>query len=521
MSSGTSGATFSEMIVEALERHGSREAFVLGDRRMSYAEAAALTSQIVQVFGAKGVTHGSTVGALSPNAPEAWLVQAAAYLLGARYTGLPPLASTEDHVFLCDDSEMDLLVVHPVFADAGGSIAERAQTVKHVLTFGPAELGEDLLALCADRTPRRLEPVPVDEEDAAWLQYTGGTTGRPKGVVLPHRAMVAQAQAWVSSYGLPEEPRYLAAAPITHAAVLPVLPTLMRGGTVVLQSSFSPQAWLQAVQDERINFAFGVPTMLYAILDHGEPSKYDLSSLQAVVYGAAPMSPTRIAEAIEVLGPVLVQGYGQTESAGFGTVLRKDEHDSVNRPELLTSCGRAAFGVRAEVLDEDGAVVPTGEVGEICFRSRGVMNGYLKQPELTAEVLRGGWLRTGDMARRDEAGYFHIVDRKKDMVISGGFNIYPREVEDVIIAHPSVASAAVIGVPDDKWGEAVKAFVVPRPGAEINVDELVETVRERKGPHHAPKSVEVVAELPTTPAGKLDKKVLRAKYWSGQERQVH
>jgi fatty-acyl-CoA synthase len=512
----TSGVTYGEVIVEALGRYPERDAFVLGDRRVTYAEAASTTSRIRQVFVRKGLARGRAVAALSPNVPEVWLCQAAAYLTGACYTGLHPLGSVDDHVAVCDDAEIDVLVVHPTFAETGAEIAERAPSVRYLLTLGPAPAGVNLLALCENVAERPLDAGPADEEDIAWLQYTGGTTGRPKGVMLSQRAMAQEVQSLTASWGLPETPRYLVASPITHAGVLPVLPVLARGGTVVLHRSFDPEMWLRTVRDEHVNYALAVPTMLYALLDHGAAGRCE--SLETVVYGAAPMSPARVAEAMDALGPVLHQVYGQTECAGMATSLRKDEHSF---PELLTSCGRAVAGTRVEVLGEDGARLPAGEVGEVCVRSRAVMCGYWNQPELTRETLHGGWLHTGDLAVRDEAGFFHIVDRKKDMIVTGGFNVYPREVEDVLATDPAVSAVAVIGVPDDHWGEAVIAFVVPRPGEPVDAARLVELVRTRKGPHQAPKHVETVDALPVTNVGKIDKKALRARYWSGEDRNVH
>ncbi|MDR3664202.1 MAG: AMP-binding protein [Mycobacterium sp.] len=512
-----SGISYSALIVEALTRHPERTAFIQGDRSVSYAEAADTTSRIRRVLEARGITKGSCVGALSPNSPDVWLVQAAAYLSGAMYTGLHALGSVDDHVQLCEDAEVDILVVHPKFADIGAEILARAASVKHLLTLGPAAVGEDLLALCTQLAPKTLTRGDAEEEDIAWLQYTGGTTGRPKAAMISHRAMVQQAFSLIASHRLPLDPRTLLATPITHAGVLPVLPTLLRGGTVVLQAGFNPEQWLAAVQTHRINYVFTIPTLLYALLDHGGLDRFDLSSLETVVYGASPMSPARIDDAQEAFGPILLQGYGQTECVGMATCLLPSEHDPANR----TSCGRAVAGALVEVLDEDGQTVPDGTVGEICVRSRSVMSGYWKRPAETAEVLRNGWLRTGDMAYRSDAGFFHIVDRKKDMVISGGFNIYPREIEDVLADDPSVSMAAVIGVPDPKWGEAVKAFVVPRPGATPDTDALIASVRARKGPHHAPKSIEVVDQLPLTKVGKVDKKVLRASYWADLERAVN
>jgi fatty-acyl-CoA synthase len=511
------GALYADLIVEAFERHGDREAFVHGDRRMTYAEARDFTARLVQVLAGCGVGRGSAVAALSPNAPEAWLVQAGAYLVGASFSGLHPLGSVEDHVRLCEEAGVTILLVHPRFAEVGAAVAEQASSLRTVLTIGPSDLGRDIREVCAEQSGGRLVRDPeIEPEDTAWLQYTGGTTGRPKGVMLPQRALAQQAVSWLASYGVPEKPRYLAAAPITHAAVLPVLPTLLRGGCVVLHEAFDPDAFLRTVQDEHINYAFGVPTMLNALVDTAQHAKYDLASLRTIAYGAAPISPTRIQEAQETFGAVLLQGYAQTEAGGFICSLRPDEH----LPEQLTSCGRPAVGVRLQLQDGDGAEVPPGEIGEITLRSRGVMTGYLGQPEETAQALRGSWLHTGDIGRLDDRGFLHIVDRAKDMVITGGFNIYPREVEDVLTGHPDVAGAAVVGVPDERWGEAVRAYVVLRPGGAASADELIALVRRRKGPAHAPKSVVVVSGLPTTAVGKIDKKVLRDPTWPGRDRQV-
>jgi len=517
MTEPQSGISYSALIVDALTRHPERTAFIQDDCCVSYAEAAERTSRIRRVLEGVGSTTGSCIGALSMNSPDVWMVQAAICLSGAMYTGLHPMGSVDDHVELCQDAETDILVVHPKFAEVGAQIVARATGVKHLFTLGPADAGRDLLALAAAVESEPLTPGDADEEDIAWLQYTGGTTGRPKAAMISHRAMVQEVFSLTASWRLPVNPRTLIATPITHAGVLPVLPTLLRGGTVVLQAGFEPEKWLAAVQTHRVNYVFTIPTLLYALLDHGGLDRFDLSSLETVVYGASPMSPQRVDEAQQAFGRILLQAYGQTECTGMATTLLPSEHD----PENRTSCGRAVVGSVIDVLDEDGHRLPTGMVGEICVRSRAVMSGYWKRPAETAEVLRDGWLRTGDMAFRSEAGFFHIVDRKKDMVISGGFNVYPREIEDVLADDPSVSAAAVIGVPDPKWGEAVKAFVVPRPGTAPDTAALIATVRARKGPHHAPKSIDVVDQLPMTKVGKIDKKVLRATYWADRERAVN
>ncbi len=513
-----SGISYSALIVEALTRHRDRTAFIQGDCRVSYAEAADKTSRIRRVLEDMGSTKGSCVGALSLNSPDVWMVQAAICLSGAMYTGLHPLGSVDDHVELCRGrrgrhSHRPSQVRRSRRPDRRPG--HQRQASAHV---GARRTSARTCWRCAAQVePETLTRGDAEEEDIAWLQYTGGTTGRPKAAMISHRAMVQEVFSLTASWRLPLDPRTLIATPITHAGVLPILPTLLRGGTVVLQAGFDAEQWLAAVQTHRINYVFTIPTVLYALLDHGGLDRFDLSSLETVVYGASPMSPSRIDEAQQAFGPTLLQGYGQTECVGMATSLLPSEHD----PENRTSCGRAVAGALVDVLDEDGQPVPNGTVGELCVRSRAVMSGYWKRPAETAEVLRNGWLRTGDMAFRSDAGFFHIVDRKKDMVISGGFNVYPREIEDVLADDPSVSMVAVIGVPDPKWGEAVKAFVVPRPGATPDTAALMASVKQRKGPHYAPKSIEVVDQLPLTKVGKIDKKVLRATYWAGLERAVN
>jgi fatty-acyl-CoA synthase len=237
------------------------------------------------------------------------------------------------------------------------------------------------------------------------------------------------------------------------------------------------------------------------------------------MYGASPISPSRLAEAIERIGPIFCQLYGQTESAGQGTSLWRSHHDAGDL-HRLTSCGTAMPFNRVIVLDESSEPVADGTPGEICIQGPSVMNGYWKQPELTASTMAGGWLHTGDIGVRDEEGFFYIVDRMKDMIVTGGFNVFPREIEDVLAQHPAVSACAVIGVPDEKWGEAVTALVVLRPGAQAEAQDLIELVRKHKGSVQAPKSVEFLESLPLTAVGKADKKVLRARYWEGRDRQV-
>jgi fatty-acyl-CoA synthase len=324
----------------------------------------------------------------------------------------------------------------------------------------------------------------------------------------------------MAEWDWPEETRFLIATPLSHAGAAFFVPTLLRGGSIVVLPHFDPEKVLETIEKYRITATMLVPTMIYVLLDHPKFGEYDLSSLETIFYGASAMSPARLKEGIEKLGPVFFQFYGQAECAMSITVLRRSEHDP-DDPARLASCGRPVPWLRVALLDDDLNEVPQGEPGEICVQGPLVMSGYLNKPEQTAETLRGGWLHTGDVARADKDGYLTIVDRKKDMIVTGGFNVFPREVEDVISAHPGVAAVAVVGVPDDKWGEAVKAVVVRRPGAEVDPAELIAAVKEKKGSVQAPKSVDFVDAIPLSPLGKPDKKTLRARYWEGAERGVN
>lgn len=514
------GATIGDLVLGAVRRFPDRVAFRQDGRDLTYAGLGDLLARWAALLRRRGLQPGQGVGVLSPNRVEVFLGQTAPVLAGGRYTPLHPLGSLDDHRYACDEAELRFLLVDPQYAARAGELQAACSSVEAVFTFGPGEVGENIGPLAEAVGTASLDRGPHGPADLAWLPYTGGTTGVPKAVMLPHSAVVQMAQSVSIGWDLPKDMRYLACAPISHAAGMLTLPTLLAGGTVVLQRAFDPGAWLAAVAAEGITLSLLVPTMIYAILDHPDLASTDLASLQTVMYGASPMSPTRMAEAMGRIGPVFAQLYGQTECAGVATSLWRAQHDATDL-HRLTSCGQTMPGVRVTILDDGGQEAADGQPGEICVQGATVMQGYFKRDDLTADTLRDGWLRTGDMAVRDEAGFHYIVDRKKDMIVSGGFNVFPREIEDVLTTHPAVSVAAVIGVPDDKWGEAVKALVIVKPGATVEPAELVALVRERKGPVYAPKDVELVESLPLTPVGKADKKTLRAQYWAGRERMVH
>ena len=511
-------ATGTTMALRALARFPDRMAFVWDDGSLTYRAAYELIGRLQAAMAAAGLKKGQTVAFLSANSAETWCAGVAAQALGLVATWLHPLGALGDHLEVIEDAGATALVVDPKsHAGRGGELAAKSDRLALVLTMGKADFGRDLVA-AAEKIGTATPVDLTDADDYAIINYTGGTTGKSKGAIRRHRSVAASVVATSSDFEFPAVPRYLAAAPITHVSGTKVLPSLLRGGTVHLLKGFEPERFLSTIEREKINFTLMVPTMIYVLLDHPRLEQVDLSSLELILYGASPMSPTRLVEGLERIGPVFSQLYGQTECYPV-SVLGRADHDA-RRPELFASCGFPVSSCRVTLRDDDNNEVAPGEAGEICVRAPHAMEQYWKRPEQTAETFAGGWLHTGDIARADERGYLYIVDRKKDMIVSGGFNIFPREVEDVLSSHPDVAMAAVIGVPHEKWGEAVAALVVARPGAQPAAEALMQHVKDRKGSTHAPKQVEFVDALPLTAVGKVDKKVLRAKYWSGRSRQV-
>jgi fatty-acyl-CoA synthase len=482
-----------------------RSAFVSEGATWTYEDAGRRISQYAQSLEHLGLVEGDTLTLLSRNRPEIFAVMAAALCQGVRYAPLHPLGAVEDHAFICEDADAALLVYDAHFE---GAAAELAPALPRVTSF-------DDLGVIADD----FEPAPLvwscEESDLALLMYTGGTTGRPKGVMQPHRSIVTNVMLALAEWEFGPRPVFLGCAPLSHGLLHMVLPVLLRGGTMVLQPGFDPDAVLDAIVEHRVTTTFWVPTMIYALLDHPRTRGTDLSSLRTVVYGAAPINPTRLQEAIDVFGPVFLQVYAQTEAPNTAVVLRRDQHD----PDHLLAAGKPLAGVELRILDTEDREVPRGQTGEVCIRGPIVMDGYWKRPVQTAETLRNGWLHTGDVAYMDDEDFVYLVDRTKEMIVSGAFNVFPREIEDVLASHDDVASVAVIGVPDERWGEAVKAIVVRRN--DVSDDDLIAFVKDRKGSVYAPKSIDFVDALPVTPVGKVDKPALRARYWAGEARGVH
>jgi fatty-acyl-CoA synthase len=513
------GGVMADLTEQAVARFGDRLALIDDVRAITYAQIGEFGSQYEQVFRHLGLRRGNSFAMLVTSRADCPAIVYAGQAIGMRYTPLHPLGSLEDHAYILQDAEIDLLIVdETTFLEHGAELAQRVPTLKVVVPLNSSALGEGLFQRAARFTPGK-PPKGAQNDDIAGISYTGGTTGTPKGVVHTHRSFLAAVLLELAIWEWPKDVRFLSATPLSHATAMILPPVLVRGGTFFIHDRFDPIAFFETIQRERITATFLVPTMIYRLLDHPRLNEFDLSSLQMIIYGAAPISPTRLTQAIDVFGPVFCQLYGQTEAPQILTYLSKADHDPQNSARLA-SCGTPVPSLQVEILNSEGEICKVGEIGEICARGPLVMEGYWKRPAETASVLRGGWLHTSDMARRDKAGYITIVDRARDMVISGGFNVYPAEVEAALMSHPAVAHAAVIGIPDPKWGEAVAAFVRLGADCEANEAELIAHVRQLKGSVQAPKLITFVNSLPETAVGKVDKKVLRESFWENQARQV-
>jgi fatty-acyl-CoA synthase len=386
-----------------------------------------------------------------------------------------------------------------------------------------ADVGIDLIAEAARYPVRPLTAAELPPDHIGGLTYTGGTTGKPKGVIGTVGSILTMTTVQLAEWEWPEHPRFLMCTPLSHAGAAFFVPTIVKGGEMVVLPKFDPAEVLRVIEERRITATMLVPSMIYALMDHPDSHTRDLSSLETVYYGASAMNPVRLAEAIRRFGPIFAQYYGQSEAPMAITYLAKSDHDE----KRLTSCGRPTLFARVALLDGDGNAVPRGDVGEICVSGPLLAGGYWNLPEATEETFRDGWLHTGDMAREDDDGFLFIVDRVKDMIVTGGFNVFPREVEDVVAEHPAVAQVCVIGTPDEKWGEAVTAVIVLRPDHPADREsvatvtaEIQAAVKDRKGSVQSPKQVIVVDSVPVTALGKPDKKAVRARFWQGADRAI-
>jgi long-chain acyl-CoA synthetase len=492
------------LVEESFERRGDYESLLFEGRWHRSGELFDRTRRLAGGLAELGVAPGDRVVVCMANCPEVTITYQAVWLAGAVVTPAMFLLPPEDLRHIIADSEARLVVTTPEFLPKVAEAAQGVPGVRHVLC---TEAAPSAVALSEVEAADARPLVPRSDEDLAALLYTGGTTGRSKGVMLSHANLHFTGKASYQVAHVPGVNRGLTSLPLSHAyGLLVTLAGLQnRERTVsVLLRWFDPDAFLALIAEHRLELTAVVPTMLQLLLT--KPLEdYDLSSLRYVTSGGAPLAPEVEAEfRRRVPSAAVRQGYGMTETAA----LIAANPVSAGKPG---SVGRPVPGTELEIRDTDGRPLPTGEIGEICCRSPGVMRGYWHAPDATAEALRGGWLHTGDVGRVDEDGYLYIVDRKKDLIIRGGFNVYPRDVEDALVQHPAVQMAGVIGRPSERHGEEVVAFVSLAPGAGATAEELIDWARERIGGYRYPREVHVVEAIPLTPVGKIDRKALRTR----------
>lgn len=502
-------------------------AIIDGERSLTYGEMRAVRNQIANALLGLGVQKGDRVGLLMPNVLEFIPCQHGIWAAGAVMVQMTARASANAFHSNLHQTDATTLIYHAKFDDAVAAIRDELPKLQTLIRVGgtpgaaATALGTlDFDDVVGNQAVTRPE-VDIDEHDEAYIMFTSGSTGEPKGVVNTHFTWgYTGISAGLDIGDIRAGEVFAHGAPLTHYSGGFVLPTFVRGGTNVMLPGMDVETLLANIQRHRVTATAVVPTIIYLLLDDPRCSEFDVSTLHTMIYAGSPIAPERLRQALDVFGPIFVQTYAGTEQ-GFVSCLRKHEHHGTDETWLrrLASAGRPLFAVHASIRDEQGREVPPGEAGEICTRQLGQMTTYL-DPARNTEVLRDGWLHTGDIAQLDRDGYLYIVDRKKDMVVSGGFNVFPRQVEDVLSTHPSVAQSAVIGVPHPKWGESVLAVVVAKPGMPVTETELIDHVKGALGSVAAPKSVVFVDTLPVNPTGKVDKKSIREPYWSGRERQI-
>lgn len=534
--------TLPPLFHKALRKYADRTAVVAGDRRLTYADLDARSSALATALVGTGVEPGDRVAVLLSNCPEYPVVDLGIVKAGAARLPLNPMLSPEEVRHALADSGAGTVVCDAEHADVPAEVAPSlSSSLEVILVDGeagmPKRIGvsvhryERLLA--EGEEPEATAPaVEVAPDDVAGHFYTGGTTGEPKGVVYSQAGLAANLYAHLAELGFDGADTGLVVTPLSHSAGTFLWANLLAGATTVVQQGFDVERTLATVEERDVTWTFMVPTMIYRLLDHGVEG-YDCSSLERLIYGAAPMRPDRLREGIEALGPVFCQFYGQTEVPNLITTLGRQEHAAAVRgtnPERLQSAGQPCLLADVRIVDtetgddvpagEPDETLPPGEPGEVVVAAPYAFEGYHDRPAETARTLRDGWVFTGDVGHIDEDGYLYLLDRKRDVIVTGGMNVYSHEVEDALGDHPEVQNVAVFGVPDDDWGEAVHAVVVPESPGALAAADVKSHADACLADYKKPKSVEFAEELPTTAHGKVDKEALREPYWDGEERSV-
>jgi len=512
-----------------------KEAVVCGGYRCTYEELGVRVESLSRFFITQGIGKGGKVAILHPNCHYFLEVYYALAHLGAPAVPINYRLSAKEVAFILDDSESAFLVAAREFGSlVASALKEGGKRVQGVLWTGEGEepplevKAHDYEGVIRDHRGGEVPEVEVNEDDIAQIYYTSGTTGRPKGVILTHKNVCTHALGTIAELHLTDSDRWGHIAPMFHLAdAWATWAITWVGGTHIFVRHFDPAVVLRTIERERITISNMIPTMLNMMVNHPEAKDHDYSSLRVILSGGAPIAPEVVRKIVETFGCDYIQTYGMTETSPYLTLSILKEHlkrlPYEEQLKFKAKTGREFIAVQLKVVREDGTEVRKDEkeVGEIIVKGDIVTPGYWKLPEETEKAFKDGWLYTGDLAVMDEEGYVTIVDRKKDMIVTGGENVYSTEVENVIYMHPAVLEVAVIGVPDPKWGEAVKAVVVLKPGAKATEEEIISFCKERLARYKAPKSVDFVDELPKTGSGKIAKRELRDRYWKGIERRVH
>jgi len=494
----------------------------MGGMDLSYDDVRRISHRVARALARTGIDPGAKVAVLSSNDALAFACVFGISRAGAVWCPVNPRNEASENRYVLDAFDCSCLIFHSAYAPMVEQMRAQLPKVRvyvcldAVLPFAPS------WAQWADGTSDEpVEVPPVD--DLAMIAGTGGTTGQPKGVMLSGRNLETMSALTLMGYPFDGRPTYLALAPLTHAAGVLCLPVMALGGRVVIMPKPDLGEFLSLIERHRVTHTFLPPTLIYMLLQHERLATTQLDSLQCFWYGAAPISAARLEEALSKIGPVMAQLFGQTEAPMMISMMSPREHfhaDGSVARERLSSAGRPGPLVQVATMDSEGVLLPPGGTGEIVVRSSLVMMGYYQDPKATAEAGRFGWHHTGDIGRLDADGFLYIVDRAKDMIITGGFNVYSVEVEQALMQHPDVQDSAVIGLPDEKWGEAVVAVLQPHAGRSLQPEEIIAFVKARIGSVKAPKRVEVWPDLPRSKVGKVMKKDIRAALLARLNRQT-
>ncbi|MBI1197542.1 MAG: long-chain-fatty-acid--CoA ligase [Phenylobacterium sp.] len=501
------------------QARGGHVAVSFEGRDLTYAELERRSDRVAAFLQDLGVKPGDRVAWLG-RPTESWFeIFFGVAKARACFAPINSRLAVPEVAFILQDSGANVFFVSPEFMAAAEQVVAQVDRPIELIEVGGPDPDATRYAALREAAGAPRPETPEPDDDVLQL-YTSGTTGLPKGVRLSNRNYSAflMLRTRVEGFDYGPDDTVLILMPMFHVAGTNIsFSGLAAGGRLVLQAEFSPPAVLQAMEAEKVAHVFLAPVMINALLQTPGVEKVDYSTLRTISYGASPISEAVLKKATETFGCGFIQFYGMTETTGAGTTLAPGDHQG----ELMRACGRSWVTLETRIADEDGNTLPAGEIGEIEIRGPIVMAGYWNRPEATAETIRpDGWLRTGDAGYRNEDGFFFVHDRVKDMIVSGGENVYPAEVENAILGCPGVADAAVIGVPDDKWGEAVKAIVVPAPGQRPDPADVIAWARQRIAGYKAPKSVDFIDALPRNPSGKVLRRELRKPYWEGRDRKV-